>query len=355
MEDRINRWTFRDIFLSLSLGLDPILLTIGYAALMVGGAAYGLFSFLGEATGEPGARTTFSILGGVLAVTAWVLASGVMARVVAARLLEGRRSSPREVWDYFLRRARALLTIPAAFAAAVLGALGGVGFLEILGRLPGLGPILFGGAFTLVFLLALAAVVAFVLHTLAGLIYPTILAVRSDGTLGTVREVLSLARQKGLVLLIYSLVILAAGAAVTLLLLSLAWAALAIVVSSAQSLMGAEFASVLAGLPSVFRPVVDLLQVGLGPLPAPADVAWHHDLAGLLLGFSLLSIFAAAAAYPAVLVNSAGTITYFILTENPLPGRLPAAGPPETEPQETGAEPPGPQAPGEIERAAGEP
>jgi len=53
MEDRISHWTFRDIFLSFGIALDPILLAIGYVGVLVGGAAYGFLYFLGNATGTP--------------------------------------------------------------------------------------------------------------------------------------------------------------------------------------------------------------------------------------------------------------------------------------------------------------
>jgi hypothetical protein len=324
MEDRLSHWTFRDIFLSFGLALDPILLAIGYLGLLLGGAAYGFLYFLGSATGDAGARGTFSLLGGVIFVAVWVITSGILARVVATQLLEARKPRVQEIWSYFLQRVRVLLLIPASFAGVVLATLGAMGMLELLGRLPGLGPILFGISFTLVFLLGLTAVLAFALHTLAGLLYPTILAVRSGGVLGTVREILSLARVKPASLLIYSLVILAVGTLVTLLILSLVWATLALVTSSAENLMGEDFEAVLAGLPSIFHPFVSLL--GIGAHPGVGDVAWHYDLGGLLVGVSLLSIFAATAAYPAVMIGAAGSIAYFILTEEPLPAELPLPG-----------------------------
>ena len=325
MEDTTTRWTFRDLFLSLGIAFDPVLLGIAYVGLLTGGALYGFFYFLGSATGEPGARDTFAVLGGTVFVVVWILTSGILARVVAVRLLEGRKAAPKEVWRYFLGRARTLLLIPACFSAIVLGALLGLGLLEVLGQMPGLGPILFGASFTLAFLLGLAAVLAFFLHTLAGFLYPSMLAVRPEGVLAVVGEILRLARQKGVHLLAYSVVILAAGAAATGLLVLVVSLALALVTSSAQAVMGEKFDWILAGLPSIFQPFLDLFPT-LGPVPADVEVGWHYDLGGFLVGLSLLSIFAATAAYPFVMVHSAGTIAYFILTDHPLPTRLPATG-----------------------------
>jgi hypothetical protein len=56
------------------------------------------------------------------------------------------------------------------------------------------------------------------------------------------------------------------------------------------------------------------------------DVPWHYDLGGFLVGLSLLTIFAACAAYPFALINSAGAIAYFILSSEPLPESAPLPG-----------------------------
>ncbi len=54
MENESNAWSFRDIFLSLGMAMDPVLLGIGYVGLATAGFVYGIFYFLGNATGEEG-------------------------------------------------------------------------------------------------------------------------------------------------------------------------------------------------------------------------------------------------------------------------------------------------------------
>jgi len=323
MEEREERWAFRDLLLSFGIAADPVPLGIAYAGLMVAGGVYGFFFFLGSAIGGPGARNTCSVLGGIGFIILLILTAGVLARIVVVRLLEGRRSTLAEIRDYFSRRAWTLLAIPACFAGIVVAALGGVGAIELLGRLPGLGPIFFGVTFTLAFLLSLAAVVAFILHTLGGLLYPAMLATRTEGAMAAVGELLQLARQRGAHLLVYSLAILAAGILSTLVIAFVVSLALAVTASSAHSLMGEKFGWILSGLPSFFRPYLDVFGAAVGPV-ATADVPWHFDLGGLLVGLSLLSIFAATLAYPFVLINSAGTLAYFSLADEPLPEKAPA-------------------------------
>ena len=326
MEQGDARWNFRDIFLSLGMAFDPMLLAISFLGLTVGGLAYGFFFFLGSATGEPTAQTIFAILGGILFTGVWILTSGILARMVVIRLLEGRQAGVAEIQDYLVERSGTLLLIPASFAAVVLVALGSLGILEIVGRLPGLGPILFGASFSLAFLFSLVAVLAFLLHTLGGLIYPAILATRRGGLLVVVGEILDLARGKGPLLVVYGAVILASGVAATIAIGAVASVALALTVSSAHGIMGERFENVLAGLPSLFRPFLEFFSAAVGPVPSGVDVAWHYDLGGLLVGVSLLTIFAATAAYPFALVNGAGVVAYFILTDEPLPPRAPRIG-----------------------------
>ncbi len=323
MDESPTRWSFRDIFLSLGIAADPAILALSFLGLSAGSVAYGFFYFLGSATGEPTALSIFAILGGIVFIMLWILTSGILARMVVVRLLEGRQASADEVQEYLSHRAGTLLLIPVAFAVIVLVALGGLGILEIIGRIPGPGPILFGAAFSLAFLLSLVAVVAFILHTLGGLLYPAILATRRGGVLDVVGEIFDLARPKGPLVVVYSLMSLAAGVTSAVLIGSVASAALALTTSSAHGIMGQHFSDILAGLPSMFRPFLDLFESALGPLPQGIDVAWHYDLGGFLVGLSLLTIFAACAAYPFALINSAGVIAYFILSPDPLPETAP--------------------------------
>ena len=109
MQDRITHWTFRDIFLSLTLALDPVLLAVAYVGLMTAGAAYGFFFFLGAATSDQGAQGTASVFGGILFVGIWILAAGILARLVATKLLEGRNATAREIWRYLALALLALL------------------------------------------------------------------------------------------------------------------------------------------------------------------------------------------------------------------------------------------------------
>jgi len=312
-------WTFRDIFLSLAIALDPMLLGTGYLGLATAGIAFGFFHFLASASGDGILHRFLSLLGVIAFISIWILSSGIVARVVAVRLLYGRSSSPAEIAAFLRLRARTLLLLPTCFAAVVLAALLALVALEALAFIPAIGPILFGAAFTLAFLCGLAATAAFVLHTLGGLLYPTIVAVRPSAALEVVREILRLARGRGAILFSYSAVILAAGAVSTLVLIAIVSVALAVTASTAFSILGEQFSWLLAGLPSLFHPFLDLFRPAIGPVPTGLDVPLAYDLGGILIGMSLVSIFAAAGAYPFVMVNSAGTLAYFILTDEPLP------------------------------------
>lgn len=322
MESHRGQWGFRDIFLSLEIALDPVLLGIAYLGLATGGAGYGFFHFLARASGDGILRPFLSLLGGILFTAVWILTSGIVARVVAARLLQGRTTTPAEIVEFLRRRARTLLLLPTCFAAVVLASLLLLAAIDVLALLPAFGPILFGASFTLAFLLGAIAVAAFALHTLGGLLYPTIIAIRPGSALEVVREILRLARLRGGALLSYSVVILAAGAVSTLVLIAAVSVALAVTASVSIGILGERFGWLLAGLPSFLDPFLALFRPAIGPVPGAMDVPLAYDLGGFLVGLSLLSIFAATAAYPFVMVNGAGTLAYFILTDEALPTDL---------------------------------
>ena len=93
MDESPTRWSFRDIFLSLGIAADPAILALSFLGLSAGSVAYGFFYFLGSATGEPTALSIFAILGGIVFIVLWILTSGILARMVVVRLLEGRQRS----------------------------------------------------------------------------------------------------------------------------------------------------------------------------------------------------------------------------------------------------------------------
>lgn len=311
--DRI--WAFRDILRAVALSFDREKLLTGGVGLFLSAFVFGTLHWLGLLTGKDGAVRVFSVLGAILASCVWVVFSGVIARMSLTQLLEDRKAGTEEIRRFLRERWTTLVGTPAAFAALSLALLAGMAVIEAMGAIPGIGPILFGALFLAAFVLAFTAALFALVHGLGTFLYPSIVASRRGGAVSVLSELVDLVRRKGIVLLFYEAVAGLVGLLMTVIIGAIAWAGLYIVHWSAAPIMKDNFHLSLTGIPRFFRIFLRPFEAWLPLMPVPAEVAWHYDVAGFLLGFSLLWIVIATALYPFVFFNTAGSITYLILRE----------------------------------------
>jgi hypothetical protein len=250
-----------------------------------------------------------------------VVFSGVIARMSLSQLLDGRRASHDEIRRFLLERWTTLVGTPVAFGAVSILLLVAMAMMQLVGKLPGLGPIVFSAFFLLAFALAFTAALAALVHALGAFLYPSIVALRGSGAVAVVSEMLDLVQRRGIHLLLYQGVVAAVGLVMTGIMGFAAWAGLYIVNWSALAIMGDNFRLSLTAIPGFFRIFLRPFEPFLPVIPDHAAVPWHYDISGFLLGLSLLWIVIATAVYPFVFFNTAGSIAYLILREgDPEPG-----------------------------------
>ncbi len=315
-QDDLNRyWAFRDLLRAVGLSFDAEKLLTGGAGLFLSAFVFGTIHWLGLLTGEEGAIRVFSILGLLLASCVWVVFSGVIARMSLTQLLEDRKAHSAEIQLFLAERWTTLVGTPVAFAGLSLALLAVMAAMQLVGAIPGLGPIVFAASFLLAFLLAFSAALVALIHALGTFLYPSVVALEGRGAAGVLSELFDLVRRKGIHLLICEAVVALVGFLMTGIVGVVVWAGLYIVNWSAAAIMGENFHLSLTGIPRFFRVFLRPFQAWLPLIPDPGPVAWHYDLAGFMLGFSLLWIVIATAVYPFVFFNTAGSITYLILRQ----------------------------------------
>ena len=280
---------------------------------------YGVCHWLGVETNEKTAHRVFAVLGGILAICICVLTSGLIARMVTTQLIENRKAGAAELRQFARDRWSALLGIPLGFGGIALLALGLEALLALVGSIPGIGPIVFSASFVPAFLLSLTAVLTASVHMVGAFLYPTIVAIRGVGAMGAILEVVELARRKPLYILLYEMVMAVVGALMTCIIGMAVWASLNISIWLAGSIMQEKFEQTLSALPGFFRIFVRPFSKVLPLAAEEAEVAWHYDASGILLGFSLLIVVVFTLVYPFVFFTSAGSITYLILRAEPEP------------------------------------
>jgi hypothetical protein len=309
-----HEWGLRDLFRAVPLSFDLEKILTGAAGLFLSAFVFGNVYWLGLLTGERAALRVFSIIGIILASTVWVVFSGIIAKMSLTQLLENRKTTSTEIKEFLRERWTTLVGTPIAFGGLSLLFLMVLGALEVIGAVPGIGPIIFAASFLLAFFLAFMAALTAVVHALGAFLYPSIVALKGAGATSVMMEMFELVRRKGLHLLLYEVIIGAVGILMTTILGFVAWAGLYITNWSALAIMKEKFSLSLSGVPRVFRVFLQPFEQWLPAVPAPTDVAWHYDLAGFILGFSLLWIVIATAVYPFVFFNTAGSITYLVLS-----------------------------------------
>jgi len=306
-------WTVRDLPKAIPVSFDTDKLLTGAAGLFLAALVFGFTHWLGLKTGEESAHRVFTVVGAIAASCIWVVFAGIVTRMSLTHLTEGRRASGGEIRRFLADRWTALVGTPVAFGLLGLLCLGFMALIELIGAVPGVGPIVFSASFLLVFLLALMATLTAVVHSLGTFLYPSIIALKGTGALGVLVEMFQLVRRKGFTLLLYEAVVGLIGVVMALVLGSVVWVALYITNWSALAVMDTKFEQSLAAIPEFFRVFLRPIERWLPYVPEQIDVPWHYDLSGLLLGISLLCIIVGTAVYPFVFFNTAGSITYLIL------------------------------------------
>jgi len=309
-------WTFRALFHAVAISWDAEKILIGGAGLFLSAFVFGNVYWLGLLTGERAALRVFTIFGIILASCVWVLFSGLLARMILTQLLENRKATASELRQFLARRWATLVGTPVAFGGLSLLFLGLLAGLEVIGAIPGIGPIFFASSFILAFLLAFMAALTALVHALGAFLYPSIVALKGAGAMGVISEMFDLVRRRGFHIIVYEAAAGVIGFLMTAIIGAVVWAGLYVANWSALAIMGERFAQSLAAIPRVFRVFLQPFERWLPYVPAHAEVAWHYDLSGFLLGFSLLWIVIATAVYPFVFLNTAGSITYLILSSD---------------------------------------
>src|SRR5262245_52929789 len=310
-------WKLRDIIRAPAISLDLEKLLTGAAGLFLAALVFGVLYWLGVKTGERAALRVFTVVGAILASCIWVLFAGIIAKMNLTQLLEGRKAGAAEIRMFIQERWMTLMGTPIAFGTLGLLLLGFMALLQLIGSLPGLGPILFSASFLLAFFLAFMATLTAVVHTLGAFLYPSIVALKGAGAVGVIIEMFEIVRRRGFHLLLYEAFASLVGLAMTVLMGALSWAGLYITIASAQVIMDEKFDSALSAIPEYFRVFIRPFEGRLPPIPEAMEVSWHYDFSGFLLGLSLLCVVVGTAVYPFVLFNTAGSITYLIIREGP--------------------------------------
>lgn len=306
-------WTLRDLFQAVPLSFQIQKIFIAAIGLFLAAFIFAFAYWLGLKTGERPALRVFTVVGVILASCLWVLFAGIISRMSLVQLLEGRRMGAGEIRAFVAERWSTLVGTPIVFGLLGLIFLALMAMMELIGALPGLGPIVFAASFLLAFSLALLATLTALVHAMGTFLYPSIVALRGSGAIGVLIEMFDLLRRRGFQLLAYEAVVGAVGALMTALIGTVVWVALYIANWSALSIMKEKFEQSLGAIPDFFRIFLKPFERWLPYVPEPIELPWHYDLSGWLLGLSLLMIVVGTAVYPFIFFNTAGSITYLIL------------------------------------------
>ena len=245
---------------------------------------------------------------------------------------------------------KAMIWTPLSFLIMMLVLLVFVVLGLLFCNIPGLGPLCFSVFYVFFYILAILLLIIFIIFCFSIFLYPSIIAVEEESASGAIATVCGVIRNKGYMVLLCFVtgVILALLLAYVLGLITLGGASFLVTLADNKgdvTLMGEQFEKIQSSVPfmELINTLTQKIFLGIGqkfealfsflPVPnifrslngvfenlvVPTDTGDNTDsffnLVGFIYGINLLVIYVFTLAYPFVLLNCAGTLTYLIVRE----------------------------------------
>lgn len=313
-----SKTCYRDLFRTAYIALNPAKLLYQAAVLAAAGLALLLFHSLGDLL-----EGTLTFISPALRVLSWagfyliLLAGGAPTAAVALREARGEKALSRAD-----ARSMGLNSVPALLGSA-LGPLFftlvlavGLVVLNLLGRIPGAGPVLWAISLFPQFLTGLA-LAAGLLTLLAGIfLLPAIAADNPGvGAASIFRRLISLLKRDFFRFWGYFATAVALGGVSFILITGLFLIAVRLVGEFTVWAGGDAAGAVMLSIPELFGNIPSGWQaVFVFPAALPPD-GWVYPMAGTIAGLSLLAIHVLWLSYPLLYLFNSGTVIYRALNE----------------------------------------
>jgi hypothetical protein len=306
---------FRDLFFALLVPLDYRKLMVVGTLMFVASLMYAGLVYLGTLTKSTAGVTISLVLGGVLFWALTMLALGITTHLADREMTEGRRFKILDSIKFVKARPMTVLGTPLIFVAVFLLLSVGVIVLALIGRIPHAGPLVYGLTFAGTFVLSLLAVLVCIMFGLLAFSYLPAVVREGLGAVAGAKRMLNMVRSNLgwymlnlLVVTLCSMVLfLVLQLAVSLAMAHLSWL-------GAKG-MGAGLSGVFLEVPLGIFGVMILADPDtlLSQFVVAGETGWQFDVAGWLVGLTLLLVFSLVLAFVLIYFSGAGVVNYHLL------------------------------------------
>lgn len=308
-----DKWTWRDLPRAFMGLLDSRRLIFTTAGLWLALVAFGLLKWLGGWLGSK-----VALLGTVLDVVAWAalvslfaLVTAVMSYVCHQVVIERRPSSIKAGIGFVQAWLKSVVGTPLAFAAVIAAAVLVEAVLAGIGRIPFVGPIVWGLTAPVTAVLMVASGLVAVALAYALPLYVPVIYNEKTGPVETLKRLAGMFQAHGLRLVGYLLLsVVSIGFALTVTVFPALRLGRLFTDGVVPQAMGGNLGGVFMEAPSMFKGSIAMLVMPTGGV----ETNIGHTLGGLLGGIGATVLPALVLALVVLVHYTAGCIIYGIVT-----------------------------------------
>lgn len=303
-------WTWRDLPRAFVGLLDVRRVAFTAVGLWLALVAFLLVKWLGSKIGF--LTTVLDVVAWALLIVGFALVTAVMSFVCHQTVIERRASSIKAGVGWVKSWIKSVAGTPLAFAGVIAGAVLIEALLGLVGRIPVVGPIVWGLTSPVTVLLSVASGLVAVALVYSLPLYVPVIYNEKTGPAETLKRLLSLFRAHGLRLVGHLMLsALMIGLAVAVTLAPALRLGRTFTDNAVANAMGDNLGGLFVKAPGVFQgPLVALVT----PAGAPADPGFGHTLGGILGGIGSALLPALVLAVVVLVQYTAGCIIYSIVT-----------------------------------------
>lgn len=310
------RFRVRDLCYALVVPLDYRKLLCVGALVFVANLLYAGLLYLGSLTESNTGITILTIIGGILFWVLVMMALGITSHLTDLELTEGKQFPIIDSIKFALSSPLKVLGTPLIFVAIFLLLSIGVALLSVIGRIPYAGPLVYGMTFVAVFAMSFFAVLVYIIFGLLAFSYLPAVVHEGLNPIAGAKRMLSLIRENLgrylLHLLIASLC--AFGLLIVLqFIIALTMAHLGWV--GAKAMGPEDLGMIFLGVPKALFGILTttIPQHVLSMFSYASEIGWQFNVAGWMIGLTLLAVFSLVLAFVLVYFFGAGVINYHLL------------------------------------------
>jgi hypothetical protein len=263
------------------------------------------------------------VIGTVLSLLVMQFTSAVISRSVKCELMERKTQSFVEGMAFLQKNIKALGLYALAFMGMILISYIAVMIILVLGRIPAIGPILYGIVlFPASVVISIGIIISILVLLVSFFVFPAHVAVEEMPLIDTIRNMFLLVRYRGIYLVLCQLVSSLLVIPIALIALAIAYGGLFQVIGLSGMVMQEDFAGIIRSVVETFPILKGIIREALGGLSlmlyGRGEIAGYYSFAAALVGMWLMLFLMASFSFSFSYMSVAGALTYLSVKQLPV-------------------------------------